>query len=238
MTHIPASSSNIPASTFNSLITSVQVLLAVQSDFGVTLNGPTVSAWADQSGNGNDFSQGTAANQPTYAAGALNGQPTITFDGTNDSLANATLNLPAPGTTPTFYWGVINHTWGLNKAYICAGVDRMKIFPANVTPQVNSNNGTGLGNTGAAVGSWVRMEALFSNSTNDYLKLASTNATGTNTGNNDPAAGILLGRNSASTVFGNISFAAFMICAGKPSAAELAALDAAVTAKYGVTVGV
>ena len=45
---------------------------------GVTLNGSTVSAWADQSGNGRNATQSTAGNQPTYAATDANGKPALT----------------------------------------------------------------------------------------------------------------------------------------------------------------
>ena len=50
-----------------------------------TLNG-TVSRWHDQSGNGNDAIQATAARQPLLMAGALNGHPVVRFDGVNDKL--------------------------------------------------------------------------------------------------------------------------------------------------------
>jgi hypothetical protein len=46
----------------------------------ITLNGSTVSQWADKSGNSRNFSQATAANQPGYS------NPNITFDGSNDVL--------------------------------------------------------------------------------------------------------------------------------------------------------
>ena len=49
-----------------------------------------VTTWYDQSGNGNDATQATAANQPKIVnAGALvteNGKPAIDFDGVDDSL--------------------------------------------------------------------------------------------------------------------------------------------------------
>lgn len=61
-----------------------------KADQGVTLNGSTVSAWLDQSGNGYDVIQATATNQPTYSANYLNGKPVLTFDGSNDYLRMAT----------------------------------------------------------------------------------------------------------------------------------------------------
>ena len=58
----------------------------------ITLNGSTVSAWADKSSNGYDMSQGTAANQPAYVTNALDGKPVIRTDG-NDRLDNITSSL-------------------------------------------------------------------------------------------------------------------------------------------------
>lgn len=49
-------------------------------------NGQTVQTWGDLSGNSNDVSQSTASARPVFTTGALNGRPTITFDGTNDYL--------------------------------------------------------------------------------------------------------------------------------------------------------
>lgn len=55
--------------------------LWLTADQGVTLNGATVSNWADQSGGGNNASQGTAATQPTLVYDRLNGNPALSFDG-------------------------------------------------------------------------------------------------------------------------------------------------------------
>lgn len=68
--------------------------LWLRADLGVTLNGATVSAWADQSGNGRHATQGTAANQPTYQATDADfaGAPSIRFNTTTayDLLTNTT----------------------------------------------------------------------------------------------------------------------------------------------------
>ena len=47
----------------------------------VVTSGSSVTSWLDSTANGLNFTQGTAANQPTYVAGAINGLPVIRFDG-------------------------------------------------------------------------------------------------------------------------------------------------------------
>jgi hypothetical protein len=57
-----------------------------RGDAGITEAGGTVSNWADQSGLGNDLSQATGANQPTYDAGGFaGGIPSVDFS-TTDSI--------------------------------------------------------------------------------------------------------------------------------------------------------
>lgn len=59
-----------------------------RADLGVTLNGSTVSAWADQSGNAYNLTQSTAGQQPLYSASdaAWSNKPSIAFDGVDDVL--------------------------------------------------------------------------------------------------------------------------------------------------------
>lgn len=63
------------------------LVLWLRADMGTTLNGSNVAAWADQSGNGNDFSQATDARRPTLTTGS-HGKPVLSFTGT--LLSNAT----------------------------------------------------------------------------------------------------------------------------------------------------
>ena len=56
------------------------------------LSASPVSAWSDQSGNGNDMSQGNATYQPTWVDGVLNGKPVLRFDGANDDLDGPATN--------------------------------------------------------------------------------------------------------------------------------------------------
>ncbi len=76
-------------------------VLWLRGDLGVTLNaanGNAVSAWADQSGSGNSASQGTAANQPTLVANAINGLPAITGNGSSQYLVTSAFTAQSTGT--------------------------------------------------------------------------------------------------------------------------------------------
>jgi methionine-rich copper-binding protein CopC/lysophospholipase L1-like esterase len=52
----------------------------------VVLSGSTVSQWNDKSGNGRNVAQANATYKPNYATASLNGNPAITFDGSDDYL--------------------------------------------------------------------------------------------------------------------------------------------------------
>ena len=49
-------------------------------------NDSFVACWADQSGNGYDFTQGTAGYQPTYRTNGINARSTLQFDGISQFL--------------------------------------------------------------------------------------------------------------------------------------------------------
>jgi hypothetical protein len=55
--------------------------LWLEAGAGVTLSGSNVTAWADQSGNGNNCSQATGADQPTFSSSTIGGQPGLVFSG-------------------------------------------------------------------------------------------------------------------------------------------------------------
>lgn len=64
------------------------LILWLRSDMGITLAGSKVSAWADQSGNGNHFTQGTDAWRPIYTASNANlgNKPSLDFSATTIGL--------------------------------------------------------------------------------------------------------------------------------------------------------
>ncbi len=67
--------------------------LWLRADAGVTTVGSAVSVWADQSGNGRDFSDGAvAARRPTLTTDpGFDGLPVVAFDGIDDVLRNTAL---------------------------------------------------------------------------------------------------------------------------------------------------
>lgn len=73
--------------------------LWLKADAGITKDGSDyVSSWADQSGNGNDATQGTGDYQPLWSGNTLNGKPVVVFDGINDYLNNISFTLNQPMT--------------------------------------------------------------------------------------------------------------------------------------------
>ncbi len=231
---VAASSGPAPPTTPLTIISSVSVLQWVRSDLGVTVV-TGVSAWLDQTSNHRDFSQGTGANQPTYSASdaTLNSQPTLTFDGSNDALASTSF----AQADPVWIWMIVKQvTWGANRRIWCANQasNTPTIFMSGVTPNVAENaSATANANSAGTLGSWFRTETLFSSSTSDYIKIGPTTVTGASAGATTIATGVLLGGAFSAGVNGNIALAEYVLCAGKPSGAELTALDAYVVGRYG-----
>jgi len=54
--------------------------LWLKADAGVTLSGSDVTAWADQSGNGNNAIPLEGTGSPTYQANSINSKPSINFN--------------------------------------------------------------------------------------------------------------------------------------------------------------
>jgi hypothetical protein len=95
--------------------------LWLKADAGVTLDGSIVTAWADQSGNGNNASP---ANDPIYISSLINNKPSINFF-TNTSYFNLDSNIDPiktiicvykTNTTPTNYQAIVESNFGLYSA--------------------------------------------------------------------------------------------------------------------------
>ncbi len=76
------------------------LVLHLEADRGVSTRGQVVTAWADQSGNGNDL---TASGFPRLLQGALNGAPVIDFDGDKLERTSGLSHLPSGSSDRTVY---------------------------------------------------------------------------------------------------------------------------------------
>jgi len=223
------------------IVTSVSPFLFLSADLGVTI-GTGVSAWADQSGNGHDASQGTAASQPALVTGDVDfgGRNSILADGSNDFL-DVTWNPPAPGTQPVWFFCAFNQiTWGAAKFLFVGNTSAssLALAQAGATPaMVQQNTAAVNSNTGAGLGSPVRGQVYFSGSVSDYTKLGAVLVTGASAGVVDPIIFRLFSRNGGTQSI-NAKLACLGAWVGEPSAGEKAALDAWITAYYGAGVGV
>jgi hypothetical protein len=208
-------------------------------DAAVTTNdGATVSEMFDVSGNGFALVQAVAANQPAFvAAGGPNGNPSVLFDGVDDFLANAALDLPAPGTTPTFYWSIVRQiTWTSSDRFWSAEAFDLAVLQGGLVSEVLIANGAAVSAVQMPTGLYKRLRAFFSASVADSLTIGTLSATGASAGNNDAPAGFFVGQGSGGVLFGNIELCELWIFNTLPSALQLTQLDAYAVGRYGTSV--
>lgn len=199
------------------------------------LSATPVASWVDASGNG--FTLTEATNQPSWnATGGPNSQPSVLFDGVNDMLTNTSLDLPAPGTTPTFYWAIMRQVTSTPAENIfAAGGTSLFLRQTGASPNVAQGNTSFPSNShgGWTLNTFMRVEVYFSNSTSDYIKAGAAAATtGQNAGNSDPTATFRLATASGGS-FSNIEVCEFWIFNTLPTTGQRASLDAYVTSRYG-----
>ena len=184
------------------------------------------------------------SNATTYNLTGLNGLPYLQGDGATTAMVNTGVALAAPGTSPIFCWGVCRlDAWVTGRA-IFAGAGAQGscvLFSSGVTPQVRNNNAVSGPLVNMTLGQWFRVEAYYSNSTNDYLKIGPTVVTGVICGNNPCVSGASRGFQvmGGNTSFSQSSISAFFIAQGAlPTVAERTALDSMVTSVYSGVVSV
>lgn len=229
---------SVPTGTALDAVASGKVLQYIRADLGVTKDGSNrVSEWKDQFA-GLHYTQGTSESQPLFlATGGPNGTPAIQLDDAARKMLS-TLDLPAPGTTPTYIWLVMRQDAWTDTKYIVTGgsANHMNLWQRNIggggSPDIRQYNGSHAHiNSAATIGSWFRIDAYFSNTTSDRIQIGSTTVTGENAGNINPVANRALGDLASASAL--ITVCDLMYLNELPSATEKTALDNYVTTRYG-----
>lgn len=211
-----------------SIVKSKTPIFYLHADQGVT-DDPGVSTWTDLSGQGKHATAAGGA-RPSWQANQIFGHHTVRGDGAAHSMNFAGLDLPAPGTTPTWFlvWARFLSWTSGDALFSGSGTTTMRVRQGNATPQIAANNGTVSNNNAAAVlNTLVRIECLFSNTAADYLKVGGTpvSSTVTTFGNGNAASGAfwLFSGNAAN--FANVEI--LLACAynGDPTGDEKSKLD-------------
>ncbi len=139
---------------------------------------------------------GTGSAQPTKVAAdpAFAGRPSLAWEVTDDQMV-AAISAPAPGTTNRFYWIVAQNlglTAGSGAIISGDGGSAHLIFRngADAAGQLSGYSGTfvqGASNFPLS-GAPRLIQAAFTNTTADFLKIGSSNVTGTSMGNGSAAS--------------------------------------------------
>lgn len=203
--------------------------LWLRADLGVTLNGSTVSAWADQSGNGRNATQGTAANQPTYTT--LGNQAALTFDGANDLLDCVNIGSIAQ---PFTFWIVGKATDNnVNRTLVdSASGGRISVYmsaPIALFAGAAVGSGLTMGTTNARV-----LECRFDGASS-FVRQDATQSANINPGA-DGTGQTRIGANSSASAFYNGTIAEVALVSGSMSATDRAAMRSYLGSRYGITV--
>lgn len=116
----------------------------IRADDVAGADGAAVSAWADQSGNGNNFAQGTGANQPLIKHSILNGHKVVRFDGSNDFMKTAAFGAALSQPTTIFTVGKAVGTAVAQTFHDGIAVGNRHLLQKTTTPQWLSNAGSSI----------------------------------------------------------------------------------------------
>ena len=113
----------------------------LRADLGITKDGSDlVSAWADQSGNGLNFTQATGGHQPLWLATSGTGQPIVRFDGSTDNINTGTISSQA---APHHFFIVFKQLyWGDNEYIYVNNTTGVTLEQNPTANQVSQYNGT------------------------------------------------------------------------------------------------
>jgi hypothetical protein len=144
--------------------------LWLRSDAGLTIDGATVTRWADQSGRANDAVRGVTQQSyklPRVVTDTVSQMPAVTFDGTDDSLELSTRTVDLQ----TYFWVVRNTStsgyrppMGDSSDHVFLSDSNRKVYfgglPATVLNGMTSMDGVAINGTGTFYPSNGRLSVL------------------------------------------------------------------------------
>ncbi len=231
-----------PATALFSPVQRSGLLFWYRSDLGITLNGSGVSAWADQSGNGRDLTQATAAKQPIYSASdaSYSGAPSLNFVSANvNTMSTAAFGSPIaqPGTVyiVTTFTGPASTEQHIFDA-ISFG-HRWSFYRNASANDWVQTDGLGGGNDGGASGAKSVFGLLYNTASSSVYRNDSVNALSSGALGGDTLAGITVG----SLLSGGVnaydgSVTEILGIAGVDSQAQRTQMFSYLGARYGVAV--
>jgi len=190
-----------------------------------------VTTWYDQSGNGRNATQATAASQPQIVADGVvvtdsNGNPAMLFDGTDDSLVTASFSAAQPITTFVKF----SYTVASNAVFDGTGANRHLLDETGGNWRIFA----GAGLVGGAVDTNENVGAALYNSTSSSLYINGSSQVSGNAGTQGINAGLRLGTNNGSADPLNGSLSEFALYASDKSS-DRASIEANIAARYGIT---
>lgn len=206
--------------------------LWVKSDVGITLNGSNVSAWADQSGNGNNLTQAVAVSQPAYVANQINGYGSVQFDGINDSLKSNSFTLNQPETIFIIY----KNPSFLSGGYIFDGfgADTGGYFQYASSPNLYMYAGGSFYPITGLIGSYFLATVIFNGASSKHQKNNVAEETGNASTRN--MGGLLLGAYAGGAGYnGNPHIAEVIVMSGVATTDERNNIKTYVTNRYGIS---
>lgn len=147
----------------------------------VTTDDAFVVTWYDQSGNANDVTQSTAANQPQIiSAGAIltgsNGKARLDFDGSNDALSSGAVTRSQPYTDSMV---IYQDTYTAGRYFVDGSGNVGVIYQQPSTPTLRMYaGGFAPDNSDLAIDTWGLFTAIFNGASSLSQVNAGTDSTG------------------------------------------------------------
>jgi hypothetical protein len=213
------------------------LVLWLRADLGVTI-GTGVSSWADQSGNGNNVTQGTGAKQPTFvASGGANNTPYVQGVKASATSLGGTFTWAQPAELfAVMQWG--GSPASGDTAIDGHGGNNGRVY-LNGTTNMNFGTDGGINVvivSGPVITNWQRYDALW-NGTSGIAYVASTQSTqlsGTGVGTGNPSGITLFSFGDGASAPANVNIAEVFGYSRVLSASERAAANAYIRTRYGV----